>query len=132
MALTADQIRANLTAFAARWDIGEWGERKEAQTFLNELFQCFGKDRREWAEFEHFEAGGFFDLVWPRVCLIEMKSSKEADHLSRHRVQAMTYPGEGRQTRRGHPSPGVCGPLRVPALRDLATGEVSTGTADLV
>lgn len=35
MAPTADQIRANLTEFAARWDIGDWGERQEAQTFVN-------------------------------------------------------------------------------------------------
>lgn len=48
-------------------------------------------DRREVAEFEHFESGDFFDLVWPRVCLIEMKASSEAEHLNRHRVQAMTY-----------------------------------------
>ena len=91
MALNADQIRANLTSFAARWGIGDWGERKEAQTFLNELFQCFGMDRREVAEFEHFESGGFWDMVWPRVCLIEMKASKEAERLAQHRVQAMTY-----------------------------------------
>ncbi|MGH2950447.1 MAG: hypothetical protein ACRDKX_00175 [Solirubrobacterales bacterium] len=50
MALTADEIRANLTRFAARWGIGDWGERKEAQTYLNELFECFGMDRREVAE----------------------------------------------------------------------------------
>jgi hypothetical protein len=105
LALTADHIRANLAAFAARWDVGEWGERKEAQTFLNELFQCFGMDRRGVAEFEHFEAGGFFDLVWPGICLIEMKASKEAEHLNRHRVQAMTYWQNAAKPEEGIPAP---------------------------
>ncbi len=48
-------------------------------------------DRRDVAEFEHFEAGGFFDLVWPGVCLIEMKASSERDRLAQHRVQALGY-----------------------------------------
>jgi hypothetical protein len=91
MALTGEEIRARLTRFAARWGVGDWGERKEAQTFLNELFDCYGMDRREVAEFEHYESGGFFDLVWPGTCLIEMKASSEKDRLSQHRVQALGY-----------------------------------------
>jgi hypothetical protein len=36
--LTGEEIRAALTAFAARWSVYEGTERSEAQTYLNELF----------------------------------------------------------------------------------------------
>ena len=60
----------------AKWSGYTGSERAEAQTFLNELFACYGTDRRELgAVFEHFApSAGFMDLFWPGVCLIEMKA----------------------------------------------------------
>ncbi len=37
MALTGEEIRANLTRFAAHWTLYHGSERSEAQTFLNGL-----------------------------------------------------------------------------------------------
>ncbi len=105
MALSEERIRANLAAFAARWGGREWGERQNAQTFLNELFACFGTDRREVAEFERYEAGEFYDLLWPGHCLIEMKSTSEKDRLSVHREQALRYWEHAADDERGIPSP---------------------------
>lgn len=53
--------------------------RIEAQTFLNELFACYGSDRQEVAWFEPHQAGGFLDLLWPRVCLFEIKAPAQAN-----------------------------------------------------
>ena len=89
--LTGEEIRSALTAFAARWSVYEGSERSEAQTFLNELFTCYGTDRSEVAHFEKYQAGRFVDLIWPRVCLIEMKAPSEARRLSEHRKQALDY-----------------------------------------
>ena len=63
------------------------------QTFLNELFVCYGRDRRDaGAVFEDARAtSGIMDLHLPGVAIIEMKSPKEAAHLDRHRAQALTY-----------------------------------------
>lgn len=91
MPLTGDEVRARLTAFAARWSIYEGSERSEAQTFLNELFECFGVRRSDVARFEEAQAGRFLDLIWPRVCIIEMKAPREARRLDQHRAQALQY-----------------------------------------
>ena len=47
--------------------------------------------RARRAEFEHYRAGEFYDLLWPGRCLIEMKASAEKDRLSQHRPQALRY-----------------------------------------
>jgi MmeI, N-terminal domain len=92
--MTGEEIRARLTAFAARWSVYEGSERSEAQTFLNDLFSCYGMDRAEVARFEEQSGeGGFVDLVWPGTCLIEMKAPAEARRLDRHRDQAFRYEG---------------------------------------
>lgn len=91
MPLTGEEIRANLTRFVARWSVRDGNERGEAQTFLTELFDCYGKRLSDVAEFERFQAGGFVDLIWPRVCIVEMKSASEAKRLSKHRDQALAY-----------------------------------------
>lgn len=89
--MTGEEIRAALTAFAARWSVYEGSERPEAQTFLNELFECYGIKRSDVADFEKPQAGRFLDLIWPRVCLIEMKAPSEAKRLDKHRKQALDY-----------------------------------------
>jgi hypothetical protein len=89
--LTGEEIRARLSVFAARWSVYEGSERSEAQTFLNELFECYGTHRQDVARFEEPQAGRFLDLIWPRVCVIEMKAPKEAKQLAKHRTQAFDY-----------------------------------------
>lgn len=91
MALTGEEIRARLTAFAARWSVYDGSERAEAQTFLNQLFDCYGTDRGDVARFEERGEGGFADALWPGVCLIEMKAPGEAKRLARHREQTFRY-----------------------------------------
>ena len=49
-------------------------------------------DRRAvGARLEEAQEGRFLDLIWPRVCLIEMKRPSEAGRLERHRKQALDY-----------------------------------------
>ncbi|MGH2950446.1 MAG: type IIL restriction-modification enzyme MmeI [Solirubrobacterales bacterium] len=54
---------------------------------------------------EQYEAGGFYDLIWPGVCLIEMKASSEAERLSKHRVQALGYRETAAKPDEGIPAP---------------------------
>ncbi|MBX3116357.1 MAG: class I SAM-dependent DNA methyltransferase [Microbacteriaceae bacterium] len=70
------EIQAALTKFVQKWNDYSGTERSEAQTFLNELFACYGSDRKEvGAEFEHFAASaGFMDLFWPGHLIVEMKA----------------------------------------------------------
>jgi hypothetical protein len=91
MALTGEEVRANLTRFVARWSVRDGYEKGEAQLFLGDLFACYGQDLAEIASFEQFQDGGFIDLIWPRVCIFEMKSASEAKRLDRHRDQALGY-----------------------------------------
>jgi len=41
--------------------------------------------------FEEAQDGGFIDMVWPGVCIFEMKRPSEADRLDAHRAQALRY-----------------------------------------
>ena len=65
MAPSEDEIRRRLAEFAARWGGYQGSERSEAQTFLNELFECYGTHRPDVAHFEEPQAGRFLDLIWP-------------------------------------------------------------------
>lgn len=90
--MTGEELKRNLVDFARKWSLYDGTERAEAQTFLNELFAAYGQDRREvGARFEEQQAGRFLDLIWPRVCLIEMKRPSEAGRLATHREQAFAY-----------------------------------------
>jgi hypothetical protein len=105
MALSGEEIRAKLSAFAAHWSVYDGSERGEAQTFLNELFECYGQKRADVAAFEQSQAGRFLDLLWPRVCLIEMKAPSEAKRLHKHREQAFRYWEESADPDKGVPVP---------------------------
>ncbi len=105
MGPTGEEIRSRLSAFAARWSVYEGGERAEAQTFLNELFECYGTRRADVARFEEPQAGRFLDLIWPRVCLIEMKAPSEAKRLAKHREQTLRYWVESADDAAGIPAP---------------------------
>lgn len=89
--LTGQEIRNRLAAFCARWSVYDGSERAEAQTFLNELFACYGTARQDVARFEEAQAGRFLDLIWPGTCIVEMKAPKEARRLAEHREQALDY-----------------------------------------
>jgi hypothetical protein len=69
------EIQEALTRFVAKWSDYTGSERAGAQTFLNELFACYGTDRSEiGARFEDFtESAGFMDLHWPSMLIVEMK-----------------------------------------------------------
>lgn len=90
--MTGEEITRRLVDFARKWSLYDGSERAEAQTFLNELFACYGTDRQEaGARFEAAQKGKFLDLVWPRSCLIEMKRPSETPKLANHREQALNY-----------------------------------------
>jgi hypothetical protein len=106
VALTGEEIRANLSRFAAHWTLYEGSERSGAQTFLNELLVCYGTDLREaGASFEARQEGRFLDFLWPGVCIIEMKAPAESKRLSHHRKQALDYWRESADARRGIAAP---------------------------
>lgn len=75
---TGAEIKLALDAFVARWSGYTGTERAEAQTFLNELFACYGSDRKAvGARFEEFRSStGFMDLFWPETLIVEMKHPK--------------------------------------------------------
>ncbi|MGH7314706.1 MAG: DNA methyltransferase, partial [Candidatus Rokuibacteriota bacterium] len=105
MPLTGEEIRSRLGDFAAKWSVYEGTERSEAQTFLTQLFACYGTERESVATFEEPQHGGFIDLLWPRVCLFEMKRPAEANRLDRHRAQALQYWGNCADPERNIPAP---------------------------
>ncbi len=106
MALTGEDIRRSLVDFAREWSLYSGSERAEAQTFLNQLFRCYGTDRREvGARFEEPQEGGFLDLIWPRTCLFEMKRPSQASRLSAHRRQALDYWERSADPTRNVPAP---------------------------
>jgi len=90
--ITGEEIRRRLAEFAAHWGGFQGSERAEAQTFLNQLLECYGTDRQTvGARFEEFGPGGFMDMIWPGVCIVEMKRPSEAGKLELHRKQALDY-----------------------------------------
>lgn len=105
MALTGEEVRRRLTEFAEKWSVYSGSERAEAQTFLNQLFSCYGTSREDVARFEDAQHGRFLDLIWDRVCIIEMKRPSEAGHLARHRGQALGYWRTSADPERNVPAP---------------------------
>ena len=68
MRLTLQEIRQRAIQFGHDWK-NETSERAEAQTFWNEFFAVFGKNRRSVASFEHTVknlAGAYdrIDVIW--------------------------------------------------------------------
>jgi hypothetical protein len=135
VALTGEEIRAGLAAFAARWSVYEGSERSEAQTFLNELFECYGTKRSEVAHFEQAQAGRFLDLIWPRICLIEMKAPSEAARLVKHREQAFGYWRNAADPTTGIPAPRyvvICAFRRLEIWEPGAFPKAPRATLDLI
>lgn len=60
--MTGEEIQRRLVDFARKWSLYDGSERAEAQTFLNELFACYGTDRLDaGARFEDPQSGKFRD-----------------------------------------------------------------------
>ena len=88
---SGEQIQAALRAFVEKWSDYAGSEKSEAQTYLNELFACYGTDRLAvGARFEDFvQSAGFMDLHWPEICIFEMKAP--AKDFTAGRIQVERY-----------------------------------------
>ncbi|WP_248583034.1 DNA methyltransferase [Nocardioides sp. InS609-2] len=86
---SGEEIQRALAGFVDTWRGYAGTEKSEAQTFLNELFACYGSERRELgARFEHFEQhAGFMDLFWPGICIVEMKAPTVPVATARAQIQ---------------------------------------------
>jgi len=87
---SGEEIQKALAKFVARWQGYGGTEKAEAQTFLNELFECYGTDRLSvGAKFEFFKSSaGFMDLHWPAICIVEMKAPDKSVGSAREQVKA--------------------------------------------
>lgn len=89
MARSGEEIRAALVKFAAKWSPYGGSEKAEAQTYLNELFECYGSNRQTaGALFEDFKSSaGFMDLHWPGTLIVEMKKPGVKVETARDQIQ---------------------------------------------
>ena len=79
MRLSWNEIRTRAASFARTWKDASY-EKGETQSFYNEFFEIFGVRRRSVARYEQHvtkldNRRGFIDLFWPRVLLVEQKST---------------------------------------------------------
>ena len=93
MPLSWNEISHRAITFSKNWK-GETREAAERQTFWNEFFNVFGKQRRLVASFEEpvrklSGDWGFIDLFWPGRLLVEHKSAGE--DLGKAHAQGMDY-----------------------------------------
>lgn len=89
-----DELRARLEAFAAKWRDFAGTEKSVDKPFLTELLQCYGTDwHAAGVRFEHkLPKGGFIDMLWPGVCIVEMKGPKDETKLTElYASQAFPY-----------------------------------------
>lgn len=89
LARSGEEIRASLVKFVTRWISYGGSEKAEAQTFLNELFECYGSNRQTaGALFEDFKSSaGFMDLHWPGTLIVEMKKPGVKVETARDQIQ---------------------------------------------
>lgn len=93
MPLSWNEIRTRAVAFSKEWE-GESSEDAEAKSFWDAFFNVFGITRRRTASFEtpvkkSDGKGGFIDLLWKGVLLVEHKSLGK--DLDRAFTQAKDY-----------------------------------------
>ena len=79
MRLSWNEVRVRAASFADTWRDAAY-ERSETQSFYNDFFEVFGVARRNVALYEKHVTkfagkGGFIDLFWPSVLLVEQKSA---------------------------------------------------------
>ncbi len=93
MPLSWNEIRTRAVAFSKEW-AGESSEDAEAKSFWDGFFNVFGITRRRVASFESPVKksdghGGYIDLLWKGVLLVEHKS--RGKDLTRAFRQALDY-----------------------------------------
>jgi hypothetical protein len=90
---SGEEIQKALRKFVKDWREYSGSERGEAQTYLNQLLECYGTDRRDvGAVFEEAHtARGIMDMYWRDVCIVEMKAPSQVSKLAEHRKQALDY-----------------------------------------
>ena len=93
MPLSWNEIRDRALKFSREW-ADETSEDAEAKTFWDSFFDVFGVSRRRLASFEHpikkdDGKGGFIDLLWRGILLVEHKS--RGKDLDRAFKQATDY-----------------------------------------
>ena len=93
MPLSLNEIRDRALAFSKEW-ADESSEEAEAKSFWDGFFKVFGVTRRRVASFEEpvkkgDGKGGFIDLLWRGVLLVEHKS--RGKDLDRATTQAFEY-----------------------------------------
>jgi hypothetical protein len=110
-ARSAQEITSALTAFATSWQNYDGGEVEEAHTFLDQLFEAYGLDRRgAGVKYESSlrradGTTGFTDAILPGKLLIEMKRPSKAATLEGDREQAFDYWQEVGSRDEGVPAP---------------------------
>ena len=93
MPISWNEVRERAASFSKAWE-GVTSESAEAKTFWDEFFNVFGISRRRVASFEEPVTkgdgrGGFIDLLWRGVLLVEHKSTGR--DLERAAKQALDY-----------------------------------------
>ena len=93
MPLSWNEIKTRAIGFANEW-ADEASEDAEAKSFWDAFFDVFGVNRRRIASFEvpikrHDGSGGFIDLLWKGILLVEHKS--RGKNLDRAAAQARDY-----------------------------------------
>ncbi|QOW22644.1 class I SAM-dependent DNA methyltransferase [Novilysobacter avium] len=93
MPLSWNEIKTRAIAFSKEW-AGEASEDAEAKSFWDAFFEVFGVHRRRIASFEvpikrEDGSGGFIDLLWKGILLVEHKS--RGKDLDRAYGQARDY-----------------------------------------
>lgn len=93
MPLSWNEIKTRAIAFSKEWE-HESSEDAEAKSFWDGFFEVFGVHRRRIASFEvpvkHNDgSGGFIDLLWKGILLVEHKS--RGKDLDRAASQARDY-----------------------------------------
>lgn len=126
MPLSWNEIKARAIAFAKEWE-HEGSEDAEAKSFWDAFFNVFGVHRRRVASFEvpikrEDGSGGFIDLLWKGILLVEHKS--RGKDLDRAYGQARDYfPG---LKDRDLPRYVLVSDFQHFRLHDLETGEDHT------
>ena len=91
--LSVNEIRTRAGVFSQKW-ASEDRENAEKQTFWNEFFEVFGRNRRQVATFEEPVKNlkgkyGSIDLFWPKKLIVEHKSAGQ--DLDKAKSQAYEY-----------------------------------------
>ena len=95
MPLSWNEIRDRALSFSREW-ADETSENAEAKSFWDAFFNVFGITRRRIVSFEEpvkksDGKGGFIDLVWKGILLVEHKSrGKDLDRAFQHHFGILT------------------------------------------